>query len=652
MSVLHIDIESRSVLDLRKVGVYTYSEHPTTDIWCAAYAVDDEPVKTWVPGMPCPDDVVGALQGGKWTLVAHNANFERIMWREILTPRYGWPEQNISDWGCTMATGMAMGLPASLEDMSSALGSGEEKDMGGRRLMLQMSRPRVTKGNAVTWWDDDDRKERLLAYCVQDVAVERDIHRELIPLRPLEKKVWQMDQAINDRGVCIDTKSVEIAMSLVEQSKAHLDGNMAEITGGAVQTCNQNAKLTEWIRAQGYDIEGVAKPHVSQALADPMTPGVVVDALNVRQIAAKSSTAKLLKMALMAGREDRARGLAVYHGAITARWAGRGIQVQNITRPTIPSKEVDHVIDTMAVHPFNEFSLLHGDVMLAVSNCLRGMIWAKPGYELVCADFSQIEARVLAWLAGEEAVLEVFRGDGKIYEHSAAGIYGVPVEHVTKDQRFVGKVACLALGYQGGVVAFQKMALNYGVEISDEKATDVRDGWRAANPSIVGMWGVLEQAAIDAVSNPGVVVSENKHISFVKHGATLWCRLPSGRCIAYPHPALIDDMTPWGQEKTSLTYKTVGLSRKFERTSTYGGKLAENITQAVARDLLAEALLRVDADPSLGEIVMHIHDEIVCEAPAGEGDLEKMMDVMKVLPKWAKGLPMGAEGWVGRRFKK
>ena len=651
MSTIHLDLETRATVDLKKSGVHFYAVHPETSVWCAAYAVDDGPIRVWLPGQPCPEEIVTNVTGGG-TVIAHNAQFEQLLWKGVLGPRHGWPEPHPRQWRCTMAMALAMSLPAALGDAAAAVGLAHDKDMHGRRLMLQMCKPRsIAADGTVTWWDDAARLSRLIEYCKQDVEVERALAKRLLPLRPQEQELWWLDPEINRRGVCVDIDTVHAAQKVVDAVLLRLNREMRDVTGGAVQACSNAGQLTAWLRLRGLPADSVAKAALPEFLEDPELPADVRRAIELRQEAARSSTAKLTAMTSVAGEDGRARGLFQYHAASTGRWGGRLIQVQNLPRGELKPAEVQEALGLIMAGDVDLIDMLYGPPMGVLASCLRGLIQAAPGHELLTADFAAIEARVVAWLAGEERVLEVFRGDGKIYEHAAAGIYNVPMEQVTKDQRFIGKVSSLGLGFGGGVGAFKAMARNYGVEIADAKAEEIKNAWRAANPRIVRFWRDLEDAAIEAVRNPGARVSAGKYIVFRVAGRFLWCRLPSSRTLCYPYPKIVEKAVPWGGTQPTLAFKGVNsLTKKWEEQNTYSGKICENLTQAVARDLLAEAMLRVEKAGY--PVVMSCHDELVSEVPRGSGCTKEFIRIMCTVPDWAGGLPIAAEGYRAERYRK
>ena len=644
MSILFIDFETRSLADLKDVGLDNYAKHSTTDVWCLCYAYDDGPIETWTPGQTIP-----------WIeadiFVAHNASFELAIWKNVLVPKYGFPPIDAAQFHDTMAMAYAMSLPGSLDAASRAVGLDADKDMAGHRLMLKMSRPRSTDGTTHIWWDDEANKQRLFDYCKQDVEAERQLYNRLMPLSADEHKLWVLDYEINQRGIHLDIPSIKNAIEIVEAEQKRLNAEIKRVTGGAVSACTANGQLADWIRWQGVPVPGVAKADVIDALNGDL-PQPVRTALKLRQEAAKSSTAKLYAMLNRASDDARVRGTMQYHGASTGRWAGRGIQVQNFPRPKLSAEEVQAAIALIGEGKRDELDLLFGAPMDVISSCLRGMIMAPTNHELIAADFSAIEARVLAWLAGEEKVLDIFRGEGRIYEHAAAGIYRKPESAITKDERQIGKVAVLALGYGGGVGAFQTMARGYGVQVSDEVADGIKRAYREANPHITSYWNALEQAALQAVQYNGEITEAGavgRKVRFRQKGSFLFCQLPSGRMIAYPFPRIVTNKF----DRDALQYMGVNaVTNKWGPIDTYGGKLSENITQAVARDLLAHAIVLLEDNGY--KVVMHVHDEVVVEIPAtcDDNTLHTIETLMAQAPAWAVGLPTAAEGWRDVRYRK
>lgn len=652
MATLHIDFETRSAADLKKVGLDNYANDPTTKPHCLGFAFDDEE-----PGLLADTELPGHIAdhvrtGGE--VVAHNAAFELAIWNTICVPRYGWPVLKPEQMRCTMAQAFAMALPGSLEKAAAAVGIDMQKDMQGARVMMQLAKPKAD-GTFWTPVDAPHKFDTLYEYCKQDVRVERELDTRLMQLSESEHRMWLLDYQINQRGVLVDLPAIEAAIKLVEGEKARLDREMLTLTGGVVGKCTEVQLLISWIRSQGVEVPGLAKADVLDALKLEGLPDVVRKALKLRQEAARSSTAKLLAMKQRASADGRVRGCFQFHGAATGRWAHRGIQPGNLPRPR-PTTKPSHIDDMIGLLGNRDLlDLSYGPVMDALADCIRGMIIAPPGRDLVAMDFSAIEARVLAWLAGEEKVLDIFRTHGKIYEHAASGIYGVPLDDVTKDQRQIGKVAVLALGYGGGVGAFQSMAKVYGVKVGDDRAEEIKKAWREAHPKIVRYWYDLESAAINAVSY-GVACKagpEGRQVTFRMAGSFLWCRLPSGRVLCYPYPVIKDVTTPWGETKAALHYWAVnGVTNRWEETSTYGGSLAENVTQAVAACLLREGIRNLDGAGY--PVVMHVHDEAVVEIPKEAPDdvVTHIEHLMATVPAWAAGLPMAAEGWRAARYRK
>jgi DNA polymerase len=648
-----LDWETRSVCDLKAHGLAIYAADPTTDILCGAWAFEGEEPVSWLPGQPCPPRLRAHIEAGG-ILRAWNAAFELAIWNAVAVPRHGFPPLKSEQVQCVMAEAYAQGLPGALENAAPALGVEQRKDDKGKRVMLQLSKPKkILDDGTVVWWEDAAKFEIVRLYNLQDVRTEMACGARLIRLSPDEQALWLLDQQINARGIQVDREAIDAAIELVTSEKARLDQAMRDITGNVVAGCTDVAQLTNWLRYRGVKVESVAKADVV-ALLDGDLPDDCRTALKLRQEAAKSSTAKLTAMRDRAGADGRMRGLFQYHGAATGRWAGRGPQPHNFPRPTILHEQAE--IEDVIAH-FGEpeyLRVFYGDPMPLVADCMRGMIVAAPGHTLICCDYSNIEGRVLAWLAGEEWKLDAFRdfdaGTGPdLYLLAYAKGFRCSVEEA-KPFRQVGKVMELALGYGGGVGAFQTMARGYGVKVTDARADELKHAWRGAHAKVVQFWADLERAAIRAVTDGGV--HRVGPIAFKVKGSFLWCQLPSKRVLCYPYPQLQDKETPWGKTVQQLTYMSVnGVTRKWERCATYGGSLAENVTQAVARDILVAGMRACEAAGY--PVVMHVHDEIVAEVPlSADLSVDKMSTLMSNAPHWATGLPIAATGWIGRRYRK
>jgi DNA polymerase len=695
MTILHIDFETFSACELKDRGLHNYAADPTTGAHCMAYAFDDGKVQVWTPAdAPLQHHAMldHVAEGG--LVYAHNAPFELAIWNLVMVPRYGWPRLRPEQVRCTMAMAYAMSLPGALGNAAPALGIEQRKNAAGARVMMQLAKPRIAVGDPSgqdawegpvfwTYADDPAKFEQLYAYCRQDVEVERALHHRLMELSDYEQRLWQLDYTINDRGVQVDLPSIDKAIALVEAEKKRLNAEMLRVTGGVVGACTEVQLLVKWIRTQGVELKGLAKADVLDALSGDLPPAVDA-ALRLRKEAAKSSTAKLIAMRDRASADGRVRGTKQYHGANTGRWAARGMQTDNYPRPRRGMKP-KHINDIFAHLSERDYiDLMYGPVLDAMADSLRGMIVGEPKTELLASDFSNIEGRVLAWIAGEEWKLQAFRdfdaGIGPdIYKLTYSTSFNAPLDSVSDDDRQIGKVEELAFGFGGGVGAGQNMARVYGVKADDETVDEWKKAWRAKHPMIAdtwcggrrvsGLWGDLEEAAIRALREGGKhsAGAAGRECTFLKDGSFLWCRLPSARVLCYPYPEIRDVETPWGSTKEALTYMTeldstarkktktlpdVNAKGNWCRISTYGGSLAENVTQAVARDLLAHSMFTLE---SAGyKIVMHIHDEIVVEiaTTCDSNTLERVEALMAQTPNWAAGLPVSAEGWRATRYRK
>lgn len=650
-----VDIETRGTVDLRKAGVYAYAAHTDTAIWVMCYALDNGPVRRWVPGEAIPGDFADHIRrGGK--LRAWNSTFERVLWQEIIGPRHAWPTPALEQWHCTAACAAAMSLPRALDDAAGVLGLDIRKDKQGAALMMRMCRPRGKAADgSPTWWTDKDRLDRLADYCARDVEVERALAGKLRQLDPGEREIFLLDARINERGVLLDRQLVDAAQIMVTKATARVNEQIRQATGGHVTAATKSADLARWLNVQGVDTDSVAKPAVQALLKDDRVSGVARQALELRADAAKSSTAKLKTMQSATCPDGRIRGMLLYHGAGTGRWTGKLVQLQNLPRGTINLAEL--AIPLILEGDIDLLEILFGSPLDVVSSNLRGCLVAAPGHLFTVADYSNIEGRVTAWLAGEAWKLEAFRafdaGTGPdLYKLAYGKSFCVPVGEVTKDQRQVGKVLELACGFQGGVAAIQAMARTYGLTIAGTEADTLKSAWREAHPRTVALWHDLEAAALQAVSSPGQIVSAaNGRIRFRLKDGFLWMILPSGRPLAYANPVIATRTTPWGAKKKIVVFWGIdSRTRQWTEHKAYGGYWTENAVQAIARDLMASAMLRLEVAGY--PLVCSVHDELIAETPDGFGSVDDYAAIMCQTPDWAAGCPIAAEGWSGPRYRK
>jgi len=547
----------------------------------------------------------------------------------------------------------AMALPRGLGEVAQVLGLATQKDVEGARLMQQMARPRKYENGEPVWWDVPEKLARLCQYCETDVEVERLIEHKLRPLGDNERKVYVLDQKINDRGVHLDRELAGICRQLVDEALDRANDTVAAMTDDEVEKITQTGALRAWLNAQGVETDSVSKAAVADLLSRGDLPNAVRMVLEARQEAGKSSVAKIQSMLAYADPvDDRMRGMLLYHGAATGRWSGKGPQPQNMPRGEVKvgEKEIELLktgsLEAIEASGYSPFAL--------VSSALRPMFCAQKGWTLVAGDFSAIEARVLAWCAGEEWLLELFRTGGDPYKAMAAEIYHIPVEEVDKPKRQLGKGAILGCGFSMGGPKFVAQAAAYGVEIDEVFATQVVEAYRKKHPKIVQWWNDVSHAALMAVKNPGKVFTAGP-VRYASTNAYLWCLLPSGRRLCYPSPRVVKDMTDWGYEReVVVTYGVDSRTRKWGPQKMWRGLWVENIVQAIARDLIAEALIYLDEGGWYP--ILSVHDEIVCDVSDAGRDGEELArwleKEMSRVPSWAEGLPIAAEAWAGERYQK
>lgn len=671
MRKLTIDFETRSAAPLKKCGAAAYAAHPSTEVICLAVKSNDEP-KPWIWFAPPfssaekyydSDEIIceAALRYAIATadiIEAHNAQFEYFIWKYVM-PRYGFKMFDTSKLRCSAAKAAMFGLPRDLAGACAALGVPQQKDIEGSKLMLRLCKPRAAHKDEkladpdwehkLYWHGTPEEFAREGRYCMQDVRAEESLSNALPDLPEYEQKVWQWDLEVNDRGIRIDVPSVESIVGCIDEHSAKLKRDFSRITG--LQSPTQRDATLQHLLALGVQMDGLTKDAVEHALATTENE-TAKEILSIRQSLSKSSTAKYQAFLNSVCPDSRVRGALMYHGAGTGRWSGRLIQPQNFPRGAF--SEVDFCVDLFSHGDLEDVQLWFGDPMVAASTCLRGMIIPEDGMDFVCADYSSIEGRVLAWLAGETSALGVYRSGRDPYKVNASAIYSVAYEDVTKPQRQVGKVAELALGYQGSVGAFNQMAVNYGVRLPDDEVKKIVESWREVHPETVRLWRELEFACTQAVTNPGstFVYRTARFVVRTIHGTPfLAMRLPSGRCLWYCRPRMAPKTMPWGEQKAVVAFDGVdSKTRKWSIQYLYGGLLAENLTQATARDLLVNGML--NAEKHDYQIVMHVHDEAVAEVKEGRGSVGEFETLLCELPAWADGLPIKAEGWRGKRYKK
>ncbi len=653
---LACDIETFSSVDLKKSGVYKYAESPDFEILLFSYSVDGGEVQVidFTAGETLPLKIIDALMDDNVQKWAFNANFERVCLSRHLSDmgislgptetldvvRYLSPVS----WRCSMVWSAYMGMPLSLEGAGAVLGLEKQKLTEGKELIgyfCKPCNPTIANGKRIRNLPEHapDKWEVFRAYNIRDVETEMSIQIKLAKF-PVPDEVWDeyaLDQEINDRGVQLDMTLVKNAITIDTVSRSELLRKIQQLT--ELDNPNSVAQMKQWLADNGMETDTLGKKAVAELLKD--APPLLGDVLSLRQSIAKSSVKKYTAMKNAVCADGRARGMFQFYGANrTGRWAGRLIQMQNLPQNHLPDIEQARVL--VQSGNFAALELLYDSVPEVLSELIRTAFIPKDGSKFIIADFSAIEARVIAWFAGENWRNEVFAGHGKIYEASASQMFGVPTEDVTKGSplRQKGKIAELALGYGGSVGALKAMgALDMG--LSEDELQPLVNAWRSANPNIVRFWWAVDRAAMTAVKDR--TVTETHGIRFSYQSGMLFITLPSGRRLAYVKPRIGENQ--FGSP--CVTYEGVGGTKKWERLDTYGPKLVENIVQATSRDILGYAMrtLRHCA------IVMHVHDEIVIEADRRLSP-EVLCQQMSRTPPWAKGLLLRADGFETEFYKK
>lgn len=647
MHTLAIDIETYSSVDIGKCGMYKYLESPDFEIMLFAYSFDNEPVQVvdLTDLEELPVKIKDALNNDDVVKTAWNAQFERRCIEKFFKMHLP-----IQQWECTMVKASMLGLPLSLDAAGKALQLENGKMADGKALIRYFCIPcKPTKANEQRTRNyplhAPDKWQRFKEYCAQDVVTERTIGSKIafFQVPETEKQLYKLDQQINDRGVMIDPQLVKNAIRIDIEHRDRLTKEAINLTG--LDNPNSVAQLKTWIgKEMDEEVESLNKKDIPAILAKTDN-AIVQKVLELRQEMSKTSVKKYVAMYNAAGKDDRVRGLLQMYGANrTGRWAGRLVQVQNLPRNEMKDLELARTI--VRSGDLECLELMYSSVSDVLKQLIRTAFIAQEGRRLIAADFSAIEARVIAWLAGEKWRLDVFNTHGKIYEASAAQMFKVSIDLITKgsDLRQRGKVSELALGYQGAVNALLKMgALEMGLK--EEELPTLVAMWRQANPMIVKFWNICQQAAHEAVEYR-TTVSIQHGIKFFMEKGILFIQLPSGRRLSYLRPKLKQ-----GKYGPILAYEGMDqTTKKWGEQETYGGKLVENIVQATARDILADSMLRLENKSYL--IVMHVHDEVVMDMAKFKGSVEQVNEIMGEPIPWAKGLPLKAESYETMFYKK
>ena len=643
---VHLDFEAGSEEDLKLTGSWEWSKHPSTQVICLAFCVDGGPIVTWTPNYRDHEKVLIFAVKKSAELHAWNAPFEYGMWNNIMVPMFGWPEVPIEQFHCTMATAANAGLPMSLEQAALAANAPFKKDEDGRKVMLRMARPRSL--NPTVWWHDTDAKklETLIAYNKADVEAERALSAMIPRMSLEERQIWLTDQRMNLHGFYVDKPLMDNLTTLTDEAMAFFSQEIRNLTNNEVKSVNTTGTLVRWLKERGIATDTVAKAALTELLAQAGHDPDVKRVLEIRQEAAKSSTAKLVSMKNWSTSDGRIRHMVQYYGAgRTGRWAGRGPQVQNFPRGNV--KKINLAIKAVEMGmKGSDLREMFGRPLDVVSSSLRGVLRAAPGNKLAVCDFSQIEARVVCWLAGQQDILDVFASGQDVYVYTA--------KKINSDNRQLGKVAVLGLGFGMGATKFVDAAATYGITLDPDEASSIVGQWREANSKIQKFWYDCDRAARAAIQmgpRAGMTVGPQK-VKFqmgtdLLEGCLL-VSLPSGRDLVYRNARLEAD-----DGHLNITYDGVNqYTRKWQAIRSYGGKLVENITQAVARDLMASAMVNIERAGLW--LVSTIHDELIVECPAEKADaaFSLMKSIMCDAPDWAEGLPLGGEGFISERYGK
>jgi DNA polymerase len=661
-----IDIESRSELDLKEVGTTRYAQHPSTDILVVSLSVNGigpfsvrarervSDFKLLQPGqLPALDfsDFLQAQHTGFDFYVAHNATFERLMWRHILTERYGWPVIEDMRWYCTQTAGVIAGLPPSLDKMTKCLDMDHQKDSEGHALMLKMCKPRNAK-KGPRWLQDEKSLQRLALYCERDVAATVGLFRALPKLTTKARRHWCFTQKVNDRGVPVNLDMARALESIVADEKETGDTRLLELTEGRVTKTTQIASIKKEISSYGVGLKSLDK-RILKTLDLTTLPGPVQELIALRQEFGKASVAKIKRLKSKGGTADLIHDEMIDCGAGTGRWTCKGVQLHNVVRPLFERKEVERdLIPALLRGDLGFIRSMYGSPTLAAVSSMRSLIQAKPGKILHCADFAAIEARITFWLADEQKALDAYRKGRDIYKEMAARIFNVPYEEVTKEQRQLGKKSILGLGFGMAEDTFLISCDQDGIKITPHFSATVVRLYRSEYKRVAKMWRVFGSCIMKAVEHFGDLIDTGyKGIAFQclnYHGKHwLFMTLPSGRRLWYPFPEIGENR--FGS-KSVLYWQEDPKTKQWVQSELYGAKAVENGVQAAAADLMYHGMLCAEAKGY--RVVLSVHDEILTYDPEDFGSVPEIEKVLTTPTDWSSGLILAAEGYRSKYYGK
>jgi DNA polymerase bacteriophage-type len=638
--VLGTDFESYSEANLKTVGVYRYCRHPSTEILCCSFGFTEDTVWVWRPGEPLPWQLIEYVRNGG-ILGAHNAAFERQMWNVQLV-KYGAPPTPVNQWVCTAAQVAALAAPRRLDHAGEFFNLSQVKDTETGKILHKVCKP-DRKGNkpilSVEDWDE------LTKYNKQDVVSELAIKNNLRPLQRSERLVWLMNEVINDRGIYVDIEFAKQARKLWETHSAQLNAKCQKLTG---LNASQAEAIKDWIAKRGDPLNTLRKQAVADYLEDPTVDPDIREVLELRLEAGSAAVKKFAAFINCVDSDNRVRGTQRYHAASTGRNGGMLIQPQNMKRPSLKVNQYEHAMELVRKQDLMAIKIFYGSVSDTLGSLCRATIQAAPGYKLIAGDFSQVEARNVAWFSGQHDLLAAFASGKDAYKFMASKVFGKPPESIDDDshERFIGKQLVLGSGYQLGGDKFHRSLMEqFGVDVGRDNALTYIKLYREANKNIVQYWYSLQREVIDTVKS-------GRARTFGPLGLRtqgtdwLFITLPSGRDLAYYKPTISQDR--YGDKLSFF-----GVDNKTKRgitEQTYGGKLLENICSGFCRDLMMAALLRLEMNGY--PVVLTVHDEVICEVPESFGSAKEMEQIMTVVPPWAKGFPVASKCWEGVSYRK